>query len=70
MTSGEEQALAGAQGKLVVFIASLMHRAGVVGTGEFASLLATFAATVAETDPGEGEILAQWASAVRSTAPN
>jgi hypothetical protein len=67
---GSDRDLAGAQGKLVVFLASLLQGAGVVKSAEFAALLAMFAATVAETEPGEGAVLAQWASAVRSTLPN
>jgi len=41
-----------------MFLASLLARAGVVETAEFAALLFTFAATVEETDPGEGRLLA------------
>jgi len=61
---GEEGDLAGAQGKLVVFIASLLERGGVVQTAEFANLLAVFAETVSETRPGEGALLAAWAETV------
>jgi hypothetical protein len=48
----------------------LLARAGVVETAEFAALLSTFAATVEETDPGEGRLLASWASCVASTTTN
>jgi hypothetical protein len=57
--------LVGAQGKLVVFIASLLQRAGVARIDEFGELLTVFADTVAETEPGEAAILRQWASALR-----
>jgi hypothetical protein len=67
---GSDSDLAGAQGKLVMFLASLLARAGVVETAEFAALLSTFAATVEETDPGEGRLLAAWASCVASTTTN
>jgi hypothetical protein len=60
--------LVGAQGKLVVFLASLLQRAGVVKTGEFASLLHTFALAVTETDPEEGSILAAWSAHVRAAS--
>ncbi|THD60836.1 hypothetical protein [Phenylobacterium sp.] len=60
--------LVGAQGKLVVFLASLLQRAGVVKTGEFASLLDTFALAVTETDPEEGSILAAWSAHVRAAS--
>lgn len=61
-------ALAGAQGKLVVFIASLLARAGVAEQSEFASLLATYAQCVSETDPAEGRLLSGWADGVSGTA--
>jgi hypothetical protein len=54
-----------AQGKFVVFVASLLQRGGVANMTDFAALLATFAATVEETEPTEAEILGSWASAVR-----
>ena len=56
--------LAGAQGKLVLFIASLFQRAGIATTGVFGELLKVYAASVAETDPGQGEILLEWAAAI------
>ena len=37
---------------------------------EFAGLLQVFAEAVAETDPGEGEILAFWAATARELTPN
>ncbi|MBV9509348.1 MAG: hypothetical protein JO303_03590 [Caulobacteraceae bacterium] len=49
----------------MLFLASLLHRERVIAGPEFGALLATFAATVSETDPGEGAILAGWAAAVR-----
>jgi hypothetical protein len=60
--------LVGAQGKLVVFLASLLQRAGVVKTGEFAAMLDTFALTVTETNPQEGSILAAWSAHVRAAS--
>lgn len=61
---GSGRDLAGAQGKLVVFLASLLQRADVVSVAEFGRLLAVFADTVKETEPAEGTILAQWADLV------
>lgn len=69
MSAAVETDLAGAQAKFVVFLAALLERAHVVDAQEFASLLSTFAETVIETDPGEGEILDGWASAVRLSFP-
>jgi hypothetical protein len=37
---------------------------------EFGQLLAVFADTVADADPGEGQILSRWAPAVKAMAPN
>jgi len=54
-----------AQGKFVLFMASLLQRGGIATMGDFAQLLDTFAAAVDETEPKEAEILAGWASAVR-----
>ena len=65
---GSDSDLAGAQGKLVMFLASLLARAGVVETAEFAALLSTFAETVAETEPGEGALLAAWSADVRAAS--
>lgn len=67
---GSDSDLAGAQGKLVMFLASLLARAGVVEAAEFGQLLAVFADTVAEEDPGEGEILSRWAMAVKAMSPH
>jgi hypothetical protein len=67
---GGEDDLAGAQGKLVVFLASLLQRAGVVPASEFADLLEIFASSVAETQPSEGAILAGWATAARQLILN
>ncbi len=57
--------LVGAQGKLVVFIASLLQRAGIARMDEFGELLAVFADTVAESEPGEAAMLNQLAAALR-----
>jgi hypothetical protein len=62
--------LAGAQGKLVVFLAALLQRSNVVSSAEFGQLLAVFADTVAEADPREGAILSGWASAVSAVVPS
>lgn len=59
-------ALAGAQGKLVVFIASLLQRSAVLKTAEFASLLDVYADSVAETAPQEAAFLTAWSSEVRA----
>jgi hypothetical protein len=66
----DRDGLAGAQGKLVVFLAALLQRSNIVSSVEFGQLLAVFADTVAEDDPGEGEILSRWATAVKAMAPN
>ena len=60
----------GAQGKLLAFLAAVLQRAGVIQTGDFASLLEAFAETVAESDPGEGQLLAAWTAAVRAAQRN
>lgn len=62
--------LAGAQGKFAAFVAAMLHRAGVAPAAEFAALLDAFAQTVAETDPEEGKLLAEWADAVRAAQPH
>lgn len=59
-----------AQGQLVAFLASLLQRRGVLKVEEFSQLLQVFADAVAETDPGEGDILAYWASAARDMVPH
>jgi len=59
-----------AQGQLVAFLASLLQRRGVLKVEEFAQLLQVFADAVAETDPGEGDVLAYWASAARDMVPH
>jgi hypothetical protein len=59
-----------AQGQLVAFLASLLQRRGLLKVEEFAGLLQVFAEAVAETEPGEGEILASWAAAARDMTPN
>lgn len=60
--------LTSAQGKFVVFIASLLQRSGVVTTAEFAALLDLYAASVAETEPKEAALLAAWSASVRSVS--
>lgn len=64
----DEAALAGAQAKFALFLASLFQRAGVAPMVEFAALLDVFAETVAETEPGEGAVLAQWAKVISAAA--
>jgi hypothetical protein len=59
-----------AQDQLVAFLAVLLQRKGVVKVEEFAGLLQVFAETVSETDVGEGEVLAYWASPARDVAAN
>jgi hypothetical protein len=59
-----------AQDQLVAFLAVLLQRKGVVKVEEFAGLLQVFAETVSETDVGEGEGLAYWASPARDVAAN
>jgi hypothetical protein len=56
--------LAQAQGKLVLFLASVLQSAGGPPRDEFGRLLAVFAQSVAETSPAEGAILAGWAHLV------
>ena len=56
--------LAQAQGKLVLFLASVLQGAGGPPREKFGRLLAVFALSVAETSPGEGAILAGWADLV------
>jgi hypothetical protein len=58
-----------AQSHLVAFLASLLQRRGVLKVEEFTQLLQVFADAVGETDPGEGDILAYWASAARDMVP-
>ena len=58
-------ALAGAQGKFAVFIASLFQRTGVATMQELAEPLALFASTLADTDPEEAAILDKWAALVQ-----
>jgi hypothetical protein len=59
-----------AQGKLVMFLASLLAARGVAPADEFARLLEVFALTVEETEPLEGAVLAYWASCVAAGASN
>lgn len=61
-----DRSLVVAHGKLVALIASVLQAAGVVAADEFARLLGVLAATVAETESEEGEILALWAASVRT----
>jgi hypothetical protein len=53
-----------AQGKLVLFLASVLQSAGGPPRDEFGRLLAVFAETVGETNASEGAILARWADLV------
>jgi hypothetical protein len=62
--------LAAAQGKLVVFLAAVLQRSNIVSSSEFGQLLGVFADTVAEAEPGAGNILGGWASAVKAMAPS
>ena len=64
MSAPAVEDLAGAHGKLVLFLASILQRADILPMGEFSRLLSTFASTVSETEPGEGRILAAWAQQV------
>lgn len=65
MAEGESDSdLAGAQGKLVVFLASVLQSAGGPSRHEFGRLLSVFAESVSETSPGEGAILSGWADLV------
>ena len=66
MTTLED--LVGAQATFAVFVASLLQRTGVAQMSEMAELLGVFAESVAETDPGEAAILAQWAAAIGATS--
>ena len=65
MTAPSIDDLVGAQGKFAAFVASLLQRAGVAPMQEFADFLDLFADSVAETDPGEADILRTWAAAIR-----
>jgi hypothetical protein len=69
MTSTSPSTLLHAQGKLVAFVAAMLQAAGIQQMEEFAALLGVFAATVAEEDAAQGEILAYWATIVRDGAP-
>jgi len=55
-----------AQGHILVFLSSLLERRGIVAAGEFAMLLQLYAEVVAESEPGEGAILAYWAAVTRA----
>jgi len=64
-----DRALIVAHGKLVALLANVLQAAGVITADEFARLLGVFAATVAETESEEGEILAVWAATIRTMQP-
>ncbi len=64
-----DRSLVVAHGKLVALIVSVLQAAGVVTADEFARLLGIFAASVAETESEEGEILALWAATIRTMQP-
>lgn len=66
MTTLED--VVGAQAKFAVFVASLLQRHGVAQLSEMAELLDMFAQSVAESEPGEAAILAQWAAAIGATS--
>ncbi len=51
---------------MLVFLSSLLERRGIVAAGEFAMLLQLYAEVVAESEPGEGAILAYWAAVTRA----
>ena len=59
-----------AQGHFLVFLSSLLERRGVVAPGELANLLGLYADVVAESEPGEGAILAFWAAVARNGVPH
>ena len=59
-----------AQGRFVLFVASLLQGSEIVKRDEFGRLLAVFAATVRETEPAEGDILAEWAAGLDQNASN
>ncbi len=67
MAQADDGDLARAQGKLVLFLASLLQRSGLVQMAEFGELLEAFAETVGETEPQEGRLLSDWATAVRNS---
>jgi hypothetical protein len=58
-----------AQGHLMVFLASLLERRGIVAPGELASLLQLYAGVVTESEPGEGAVLAYWAAVAAGATP-
>jgi hypothetical protein len=60
--------LAGAQGKLAIFIARLFQRTGVATMAEFSELLDMIAETMTTSEPGEAALLRQWAAAISTTA--
>lgn len=66
--AGVDGALIRAQGHALALLGVLLGRAGVVPAAEFARLLGLYAAATAETDPGEGDILACWAAMVSDGA--
>ncbi len=59
-----------AQGHFMVFLSSLLERRGVVAAGELANLLRLYADVVAESEPGEGAVLAYWAAIARQDVPH
>jgi hypothetical protein len=65
MECSTECETAGALGKLVAFLASILQRAEILKAEEFADLLAVFAATVAEANAREGVVLAGWAMIIK-----
>ena len=53
-----------AHGKALALVAALLERGGVVEAAEFGGAIAVLAATTAETEPEQGELLALWAAIV------
>jgi hypothetical protein len=59
-----------AQGHLLVFLSALLERRGLAGPGEISKLLKVYADVVAETESGEGAILAYWAAVTGQRTPH
>lgn len=68
MVSASVDDLAGAQGKFMLFVASLLQRADVAPIGQFSRLLKIVAMTVEETSPEEAKILRSWAEGLQIDA--
>ncbi len=61
-------ALVRANGQLVALLATVLSRAGLLSVEEFAAMLGAYAASIGESTPVEGQILAAWAAAVSDLA--